>query len=136
MEIDERRRKPRPRKRPEGQLSFEDDPLEIDPMAKARASDPWTAHNAAQAAAAMGKAKNQRWKLLHVFASTRGDNGLTSEEAAEIHPEVSLTSEYSTRCSELQRLGLIAPTGETRKGKAGVQRDVYLITDRGMEVVG
>lgn len=110
--------------------------LDVDPSTKARADDPWTSHNAADAVAKMGKAKNQRWQLLYVFASTLGDEGLTSEEAATFAPGVDIRSEYSTRCSELQRLGMLRATGKTRKGMAGVERDVYKITDRGMEAIG
>lgn len=110
--------------------------LDIDPSSKARADDPWTAHNAAEAVAKMGRAKNQRWQLLQVFASSLGAEGLTSEEAATLAPGVEIRSEYSTRCSELQRLGMLRPTGRTRKGAAGVERDVYIITDRGWEAMG
>jgi hypothetical protein len=110
--------------------------LDISPSTKARRDDPWTAHNAADAVAKMGRAKNQRWQLLQVFASAIGADGLTSEEAATLAPGVNIRSEYSTRCSELQRLGMLRPTGRTRKGEAGVERDVYIITDRGVEAVG
>jgi hypothetical protein len=110
--------------------------LDIDPSIKARASDPWTAHNAAEAVAKMGRSKNQRWQLLRVFASSLGEEGLTSEEAASFAAGVSLRSEYSTRCSELQRLGMLRRTGRTRKGEAGVERDVYIVTDRGLEAMG
>ncbi len=108
------------------------DQLSIDPHTKARTTDPWTAHNAADAMAKMGKAGSQRRRLLAAFARLLE---ATSEEAAEDAPGVSLMSEYSTRCSELQRLELIEPTGQKRIGAAGVARDVYGITDRGLEVV-
>ena len=117
-------------------LAWMDSSLDVDPATKARKTDPWTAHNAAEAVAKLGRAKNQRWQLLQTYASSAGDKGLTSEQAMRLAPGVLPSSEYATRCSELQRLGLIAPTGKKRKGSSGMPRDVYLITERGLEAIG
>lgn len=93
----------------------------------ARGTDPATSH--AATAAIRVTANNQRGRLLRAFRGV--DKGLTDEEAAEFAPEVSLHSEYSKRCSELRAEGLIAPTGETRHGRAGVARLVSALTDLG-----
>jgi DNA-binding PadR family transcriptional regulator len=58
-------------------------------------------------------------------------DGLTDEQAMGCAYDVSPTSEYSKRCSELREGGFIEPTGETRAGSAGPQRIVSKITDKG-----
>lgn len=93
-----------------------------------RASDPTTSHLAAQEIRVT--ARNQRGRLLRGFVGY--PQGLTDEQAAERAEGVSLNSEYSKRCSELRAAGLIAPTGETRTGRAGVQRLVSALTPSGL----
>ena len=58
--------------------------------------------------------------------------GLTDEEAAEASG-ISLTSEYATRCSELQRRGLLENTNGTRAGRSGPARVVRRITRLGLQ---
>lgn len=100
-----------------------------------RRSDPGTSHAADHAIVV--KAGTQRAKLLLSFLAMSEltgpdmDPGLTDEEAMEKSEGVSPTSEYAKRCSELRDAGLIEPTGETRKGAAGVDRIVSTITDQG-----
>lgn len=95
---------------------------------QARHSDPDTSKLAAQMMKA--RATSARVLLLGAFYAQRESDGLTDEEAAAL-ADVSLTSEYATRCSELRRGGLIEPTGATREGHAGARREVSRITQLG-----
>lgn len=106
------------------QLSIDDAMSDIP---GARTSDPDTSH--AAAAEIKVKAGTQRARLLVAFNRAVG---LTDEEAMyETLGVVSPTSEYSKRCSELREGGFIEPTGETRPGRAGPQRIVSRITEKG-----
>jgi len=77
------------------------------------------------------RANSTRHKLLMAHYSNR--NGYTDEEAAT-HAGLPLTSEYATRCSELERAGLISNMPEHRTGKSGALRVVRRITQKGVVV--
>jgi hypothetical protein len=77
------------------------------------------------------RANSARHKLLMAHYSNR--NGYTDEEAAT-HAGLPLTSEYATRCSELERAGLLASMHEHRTGKSGALRVVRRITQKGVVV--
>jgi hypothetical protein len=95
-----------------------------------RTSDPDTSH--AAAAEIKVKANSQRAYLLDEFYRFQMEEGLTDEQAMDYaYPNVSPTSEYAKRCSELREGGFIEPTGETRPGSAGPQRIVSRITAKG-----
>jgi hypothetical protein len=100
-----------------------------------RNTDPGTSHAAARSVSV--RAGTQRAKLLLTFyvdGQLAEKPGLTDEEAMEMSEGVSPVSEFAKRCSELRDAGLIEPTGETRKGNAGVDRIVSAITDKGRTV--
>ena len=97
------------------------------PKVKVRSSDPETSKKAAQEIGL--RANSSRFKLLMAHFSER--NGLTDEEAA-IHAGLPLTSEYATRCSELERAGLIANMPTHRTGSSGQLRVVRRITVKGI----
>ena len=97
------------------------------PKVKVRSSDPETSKKAAQEIGL--RANSSRFKLLMAHFSER--NGLTDEEAA-IHAGLPLTSEYATRCSELERAGLIASMPTHRTGSSGQLRVVRRITVKGI----
>lgn len=99
----------------------------------ARHSDPETSHAATRAITV--RAGTQRAHLLQAFASPRGADGLTDEEAMESSVGVSPHSEYAKRCSELRDAGFIQPTGETRDGNSGQARMVSRITEEGRRIV-
>ena len=94
---------------------------------KARRSDPETSKRAADEIGI--RVNSSRFKLLMAHFSER--NGLTDEEAAT-HAELPLTSEYATRCSELERAGLIASMPTHRTGLSGQLRVVRRITVKGI----
>lgn len=96
---------------------------------QARTTDPDTSHEAARLIRA--KATTARVRLLEAFG-TYGD--LTDEEAA-LYADLPLTSEYATRCSELDRAGMVADTGQRRRGRAGAERMVRTITPMGRYVL-
>jgi hypothetical protein len=98
---------------------------ELEEHGQARSSDPATSH----AAAATIRTGSAKMALLQAHA--RHPEGLTDEEAAR-HAGLSLASEYATRCSELQRAGLLDDTTDTRTGRAGMQRLVRVITPSGL----
>ena len=111
----------------------------IDPLAgegQARNTDPPTSHRAA--ITHIGRKGSQRWLLLEAHAEAEDrltlSKGLTDEEACE-WAGLPLVSEYATRCSELRRLGFIAPTGETRRGSGGIDRIVSRITPPGQQLI-
>jgi hypothetical protein len=97
----------------------------------ARASDPATSHDAAESARINVRTGSQRRKLLDAFKEA-GDAGLTHEQAATA-AGISLSSEYSTRCSELSNAKYLEATGEKRVGLRGLDRAVFRITDAGRE---
>jgi hypothetical protein len=103
------------------------EPGRLEGPGQARASDPPTSHEAA--VVALGRKGNARRRLLRSFAGHPA--GLTDEEAAA-YADLSLRSEYATRCSELRRLGLIEATDQTRVGESGSHRMVSRITDSGV----
>lgn len=78
------------------------------------------------------RAPNQRQRLLLVFYRA-GDMGLTDEEAAAL---AGLDGScYWKRCGELRTVGLIAFTGQKRVGRAGVSRNISVITEEGETAV-
>jgi hypothetical protein len=78
------------------------------------------------------KADTARHQLLWTHKTHPG--GLTDEEAAQ-HARLSLDSEYSTRCSELTRMGCLTITSIARKGRAGTPRMVRVITPFGLDLL-
>jgi hypothetical protein len=98
-----------------------------DPKVKARTSDPSTSKQAAQDISI--RVNSSRFKLLMAHYTDR--NGLTDEEAAT-YAGLPLTSEYATRCSELERAGLIASMPTQRTGSSGQLRVVRRITVQGV----
>jgi len=98
-----------------------------DPKVKARRSDPSTSSKAAESIGI--RVNSSRFKLLMAHFSER--NGYTDEEAA-IHAGLPLTSEYATRCSELERAGLLASMPTHRTGLSGQLRVVRRITVQGI----
>lgn len=79
------------------------------------------------------KADSARVQLLG--AHVAHPNGLTDEEAASLC-EVSMLSEYATRCSELKRDGLLMDTSQTRPGHNGIPRIVRKVTPVGIAIWG
>ena len=77
------------------------------------------------------RANSARHKLLMAHYSNR--NGYTDEEAAT-QAGLPLTSEYATRCSELERAELLASMPEHRTGASGALRVVRRITQKGIVV--
>ena len=96
---------------------------------QARRTDPDTSQQAALAV----RPNTARWFLLSAHAVY--PEGLTDEEAAS-SAGLSLTSEYATRCSELERAGLLVNTDAVRTGDAGMGRMVRRITNEGLEAIG
>ena len=94
---------------------------------KVRASDPATSRQAALFAEATST--SARLRLIEAHAAH--PNGLTDEEAALI-AGLSMASEYSTRCSELKRDGIVEDTTRTRVGSTGLQRVVRQMTSAGL----
>lgn len=97
---------------------------------KARASDPPTAHAAADAILKT-KAGSQRHRLWWAFVRAY-PAGLTDEEAAD-WAGVSPHSEYATRCSELRNARVIEATDDQRQGRSGLYREVSVATQAGIE---
>lgn len=83
----------------------------------------------AGAASVAYRAGTQKAALLAAYQAA-GAAGLTDEEAAEA-AGISLRSCYWKRCGELRQDGVIAPTGQTRSGDAGVDRIVCRATSTG-----
>ena len=73
---------------------------------------------------------NTAWVQL-MGAHIAHPEGLTDEEAASLC-EVSMLSEYATRCSELKRNGLLMDTSITRLGRNGIPRVVRKVTPIGV----
>ncbi len=96
---------------------------------QARITDPDTSQEAARLIRA--KATTARVRLLEEFG--RWDD-LTDEEAAS-RAGLSMLSEYATRCSELDRAGMVQDTGRRRRGAAGAERMVRAITPLGRYVL-
>ena len=103
--------------------------FEVQP--KARASDPATSHNAADAILPRsGTAKARLLEAHYVHPE-----GLTDREAAE-WAGLNLRSEYATRCSELVRSGLLCDTDETRQDPdTKADRMVRRITAKGEQLM-
>lgn len=96
----------------------------MDDHGQARRADPVTAKDAAR----LVRPGSMRRKLLEAHAED--GLGLTDEEAAEA-AGIALTSEYATRCAELERAGLLFDTAVTRPGRSGMARMVRMITPLG-----
>lgn len=100
---------------------------------KARRTDPHTSHNAAILIKA--KAGTARVRLLQAFSDASDmEFGITDEEAALL-ADVSLMSEYATRCSELRAMGAIEFTGNVRLSMSGLDRGTSRLTDLGRSVL-
>jgi hypothetical protein len=91
---------------------------------QARRDDPHTSHAAAHAV----HPGSARYRLL--VAHYDHPDGLTDEEAADL-ANLSMRSEYATRCSELSRSGFLEDTVATRRGESGLARIVRRITAAG-----
>lgn len=78
------------------------------------------------------RAYSQQFKLLREFCLA-GIDGLTDEEAAYM-ATLPRTSCWWKRCGELRQMGLIEATPARRKGEAGVERIVSVVTGKGMVV--
>jgi hypothetical protein len=96
---------------------------------KVRANDPLTSRQAALFMDAQNRSTSARLSLIEAHAAH--PNGLTDEEAAMI-AGLNMTSEYSTRCSELKRDGILEDTTRTRVGSTGLQRTVRQMTAAGL----
>ena len=94
---------------------------------KHRTSDPLTSRQADLFAAS----RSTSARLRIIEAHVRYPNGLTDEEAAKA-AGLDLSSEYSTRCSELKRDGILEDTDRTRPGATGLQRTVRQLTAAGL----
>lgn len=104
---------------------------------KARASDPPTSHDAADAVRITAESSKAKLLLAHYDDLERGERfGMTDEQAC-VAAGLPLQSEYATRCSELRKVEppLLAETGEERIGSAGVERMVSAITAEGVRYV-
>lgn len=99
-----------------------------DDTGQARATDPATS----QKAASRVRTGSARAALLKAHASN-AEYGMTDEQAAA-WAGLPLTSEYATRCSELERQGLLENTTEERAGTSGMSRMVRRITKEGKAV--
>lgn len=103
----------------------------FDIQPKARASDPATSHNAADAI--LPRSGTAKARLLE--AHYAHPEGLTDREAAE-WAGLNLRSEYATRCSELVRSGLLCDTEKTRQDPdTKADRMVRRITQKGEQLM-
>jgi hypothetical protein len=102
------------------------DPLEG--PGSARRNDPSTSQDAAKFVRA--KATTQRVRIAWAFYDA-GPEGLTADAACLAAGLPIFPTEYTTRTSELMRLGVVALTGEHRMGTQGLERQVYAITTEG-----
>lgn len=111
------------------ELPFDEGPDPYDlPFPPGSRRDDWDTSKAAEK---MISAKRTTNALAILRAYRYVDR--TDEEAAEVARL--LHSCYWKRSSELREMGLIEPTGATRKGRAGTGRIVCQITDRGKWVL-
>jgi hypothetical protein len=101
--------------------------VQITRQRKHRTSDPLTSRQADLFASS--KSTSARLRIIEAHAAH--PNGLTDEEAAMI-AGLNMTSEYSTRCSELKRDGILEDTNRTRVGSTGLQRTVRQMTSAGL----
>lgn len=102
--------------------------IELTRQRKHRKTDPQTSAQA-DLFASNGSISARR-RLIEAHAAH--PNGLTDEEAALI-AGLSMSSEYSTRCSELKRDGILEDTPRTRVGSTGLQRTVRQMTAAGVD---
>lgn len=100
--------------------------VKLRPQQKHRNTDPLTSRQADLFASS--RSTSARHRLIE--AHYAHPNGLTDEEAAKI-AGLDPTSEYSTRCSELKRDGILEDTPRTRPGATGLQRTVRQLTAAG-----
>lgn len=120
--------------------AFVDVPLFDDaPPARelARATDPDTSHAAAAAVDGSPRRESQLRALLTAY-SAAGRSGLTDEHAARVSGVGTDGGHYTKRCSDLRRLGYIAPrlndddgTPMTRPGSSGRAARVCAVTGSG-----
>lgn len=96
---------------------------------RTRANDYST--SVAGAVAVSWRAGSQKARLLATYRLS--PDGLTDEEAAA-QAGIPDRSCYWKRCNELRQAGLITPTGQERRGAAGVPRIVCAVTDTGRAV--
>lgn len=96
-----------------GQLS-----LEFNPRALARRSDPATSHEAARRVREFATGHSAT-----VLACLKAHGTLTVDEIAKHTPL--LAHQINKRLPELQRSGLVAPTGETRLSASGRPERVW-----------
>ena len=88
------------------------------------------------------RAPSQKIKLLTAFAGASFNKGLTSEEAWEISG-LHARAEFWARCGELEKDGYIdfiwlrpnCSIHLTRPGASGDQRNVYRITEQGLDLL-
>ena len=99
-------------------------------LPQARTSDPDTSHDAATPSI-------RRWSQLRRLLSAFNAHpaGLTADEATEL-ASVPSDPPLWRRCSDLGRLGLVAPTGDRRPGRSGRDQRVLAITDLGRRTLG
>jgi hypothetical protein len=101
----------------------------LDPVRKARTTDPITSHRAArQHAVHRG---NQRGEIL-LAHSTVG--AMTDDECQQLLSHIRLNS-LTTRRSELLAMGLLEDSGERRLTVAGSDAVVWKITESGRALV-
>lgn len=104
------------------------DLVELADQAKARANDPDTSHEAAEAITAQGLRKLQVDVLGYAFK--RGDEGFTDFEMQEYFDDQGST--HRARRSELRDFLLVEDSGERRKkGGKGRNFTVWRITEKG-----
>ena len=92
-----------------------------------RRTDPGTSRKAAGDVAP--RTGTQRGRLLGAIVAA-GDDGLISEEAAEL-AGVEFARSSGPRLAELKAGGWIRTTGKTRLGSLGSEQDVLVATDKG-----
>lgn len=110
-------------------------PAEMDPLAgpgQARRDDPETSQDAARFVRA--RATTHRVLIAWAFYDA-GADGLTADAACLAAGLPIFPTEYTTRTSELLRLGVVALTGEHRVGTQGLDRQVYAITPYGRSLM-
>lgn len=107
-------------------------PLDLEPVARARASDPSTSKMAAANLDPKKIRENQRTIL--VVIGREGALGTTDEEIFARLPQPWSRSGARTRRKELQRMGLVENTGCQRPLSSGNKGTVWGITDTGREL--
>jgi hypothetical protein len=94
-------------------------------------SHPSTSHKAARKA--KPRANSMRIRILSMF---RSHVDMTSEEVGHALGSIGKPGAcYWQRVSELNKTGVIEPTGELRAGQSGAEQRVFRITDAGRELL-